>query len=130
LIEELHFEPLPPKTALPDVVNAVAGFQAKCVRPNVKPEDPKATDHYKNIFAHKPYNLTMNLLGWNEVRMGDPFDSTSTGASNYIFMEPASNSTRYSMVNNFVVPYGLHFFQKAFGEGSMHSTLDCERFGS
>ena len=48
-----------------------------------------------DMFAKTPYNLDPSLLGWNEVNMKNPFNSTGTGADNFIFGRPPSGSKRY-----------------------------------
>lgn len=55
--------------------------------------------------------------------MPDPFDSSHTGASNYIFDKPPDKSRCYVQAFGFAVPYGFKFVQTSFAEGRMHSAL-------
>jgi Concanavalin A-like lectin/glucanases superfamily/MAC/Perforin domain len=108
---------------LPDQFLPVPGFAPKCYRPAILEEDSGAVEKFGDIFTHNPNNFDKSLLGWNEVHMKDPFDSSSTGAENKIFMLPPSSSKHYVKINNYVIPHGWKFLQMAFSEGSMHSAL-------
>jgi MAC/Perforin domain len=108
---------------LPDQFLPVPGYEVKCIRPDILHADSGLQEKFGDIFAHNLNNFEMSLLGWNEIRMKDPFDSSSTGAENRIFMLPPSDSKCYVKSRNYVVPYGWKFVPKAYSEGSMHSAL-------
>jgi hypothetical protein len=97
--------------------------RSPCEMRDILDADSGLQEKFGDIFAHNPNNFEMSLLGWNEIHMKDPFDSSSTGAENRIFMLPPSDSKCYVKSRNYVVPYGWKFVPKAYSEGSMHSAL-------
>ena len=122
LVESFSFASKPGK-ALPDEFCPVLHYESKCVRPTVLQEDMGLVQKWGDMFAKTPYNLDPSLLGWNEVNMKNPFNSTGTGADNFIFGRPPSGSKRYFKALNSAVPFGFKAKLSSFAEGTMHSTL-------
>lgn len=112
-----------PGKPLPDEFRPVPDHEAKCYRPSVLEEDTGNEQKFGDIFAHNPNNFDKSRLGWNEIWMKDPFDSSTTGAENMIFGLPPGGSKRYVKTNNMAIPYGFKFLPTPFSEGTMHSTL-------